>query len=254
MGFFSGSKPKVKEYPQTDWQKSGIDFLRSLLEGEAPLQQVAGLSPIEQMGQSQLQDFVSGGSFRDPLTSQYYQGMRGQLGMEEAAAVDALRRRSQMGGALNASPSYEAEGRTREGYANQRMSLLGQLYNLESARDNPLTRAQAAMSLGSVPRLLEQAQLDALMQQSMFPYQTQAPIAQSLMEHQPTLYMQPGSQSGLSQGLGYAGGLTSILGGLAMAGGPYGFNWWSRGSPSSYLDRSYLGGYGAPGNAFSYFG
>ena len=224
MGFFSSESGGVEEYPQRKWQKEGISYLQKLLRKtvDIPTQQVAGMTDTEKAAQSQLASFVSGDSFEDPATSKYWQGMRDQMTREEQSGVAELRRRSQLGGMFNSGPSFRAEGDYRANMANQRNTLLGSLYNQERQRDNPFTRAQAGMAFGGLPRQFEQMGFDASQQSAlaniMFPYQTQANIANTLMAHQPNTYMSAPQQSGFSQMMGIVSPLVQMAGGIGMGG------------------------------------
>lgn len=220
MGFFSGDSGSVEVQPQAPWQRKGIKQLLGLLgtTPDIPTRQISGMSDVERAGQGQLMDFVSGRAARDPSTSPYYRSMQQASMAEENRGADIMRRRAQLGGGFRSSDAGRAEGLFRTEMANQRLGLLGQMLEQQWARDNPLARAMAASQYGGISRILEQQQqdavLNALMQQIAFPYQTQAPIAQSLMGHQPTMYMTQPEQSGF-------GSLMPLLGGAggAIAGG-----------------------------------
>ena len=220
MGFFSGKAAELKEVPLTDAQKRAIRSTRGLLnEPTLPERQVAGMSEAEQATQSILASILGGQAFEDPRTSDLYRGLREESLGEEERGIGALRRRAQMGGMYNSGTSLAEEGRARQGFANDRMSLLGGLYQNERAMDNPYTRLQAGMTAGSLPRLLQQAQQDTTWQNMMDPiqfrYQQIAPIAQALFGMTPTTYMTAPEPSGLSQ---MAPMLGAGLGGLLGAG------------------------------------
>ena len=107
---------------------------------------------------------------------------------------------------------------------------LGKLFEIESARDNPYTRAQIGSQVGALPRMLEQAGMDSNFNQqmatTMFPWTQQAPVASAMSNMQPNYVVQPGSPSMLSQLLNLGGAGAGLMGATAMAGGPQGFNWW----------------------------
>jgi len=218
MGLFGGSESKVVTVPDTKYQKQGIGFLQNLLRitPDMPTQQVAGMSPAEQAAQSALMQFVNGGDMQDPSTSQFWKGLRANIKLQDDSNVAALRQRSQAAGMFNSSPSYRAEGDYRAQSAANANQQLGQLYQNERQYNSAANRAQVGMQLGSLPRMLQQQGMDANYQQQMqsllFPYQNQAPIAQSLMNRQPAQYMQQGQQ-------GILGGMVSQLPMLAMMGG-----------------------------------
>lgn len=146
-----------------------------------PTRQVAGMTDIEQQGQDILADVASGKTFRDPMTSEYYKGMRGELDREEEKGVGELRRRSQLSGMGASTPAFATEAEYRASMAAKRSSILGSLYESESARDNPYTRMAAVSSYGRLPREIKQesddAVYNAILQKLMFPYQTQSGVA-----------------------------------------------------------------------------
>jgi len=205
LGLASGKDSSVQNVGQSAWQKQAIGFLRSLVSETPtlPTQEIAGMSQAEQLGQGQLMGIMSGEAFQDPRTSPAYKGFRAESMAQEQAGADQLRRRAQLGGAAMSSGAFGAESRYRQGMANSRLSQLGQLYESERARDNPYTRMAAATQYGALPRQLEQAaltsQYQSQLQQALFPYTQQAAIAEGLMGHEPTRYMEPGEPSILSQ-------------------------------------------------------
>lgn len=234
MGLFSSD---MKETPrpeilETPWAPQARGVLTNLMTKDVkhPVRGTAGMSDIEQAGMGQLSQFVSGQSFADPLTSPYYLGMRRELEREQAEGVSALKRRANIGGMYSSGSAAGIEGDYMADMANKRMSLLGSLFESERARDNPLTRAKAASDYGGLPRQLDQqtqdAEYQALMQNLLFPYQQQAPIANQMLGYQPwyqpQFYEEPSGMGGLMSSLGpmamQLGG--SVLGGLV--GGPAG--------------------------------
>jgi hypothetical protein len=236
MGFldsiFGSSGGELKQAPQAKWQKEGISYLQQLLKQtpEFSAQQVAGMSPTEQAAMSALNQYVSGGDYQDPATSRYYQGLRNQSLQEEGGAIDATRQRSQLGGMFNSGGSIRAEGDVRSSFANQRLTQLGALEQAERQYNSAANRAQAGLSMGSLPRTLEQAQMDAQFQADnqnlLAKYNYNLPIAQSLMGHEPNFYQTPVQASPFAQVLGAVGTLGGTLGDVGIAGGKYGFNWW----------------------------
>jgi hypothetical protein len=204
MGFFDSKEAELRRIPFTQYQRQAIQHTAGLLNMPTlPQQQVAGLSLPEQMGQDTLTSILSGSAFQDPRTSDLYRGLRAESMAEEERGAQALRRRGQMGGMLNSSSNIGQEGLYRQGMANNRLSLLGGLYEQERARDNPYTQLAAASQYGSLPRLLEQATLDAAYADAMAPIQFQygpmAQAAQSLFGMEPTYYMTTPEPSLFSQ-------------------------------------------------------
>jgi hypothetical protein len=189
-----------------------------------PIQGTAGMTGTEQGAQSLLAQLLSGGMFEDPATSQYYQGMRGALREEEEGGVNAMRRRSQLAGMGASTGAATGEGKYRSTMSNQRMSLLGGLYNQERNRDNPYTRLEAVSKYGGLPRQIEQQGMNAQWQQQLqnllAPYQYQAPLWQQAIGNemwvQPTVTSNP---SGFSQLSSMAPMIASIMSGIPMGGG-----------------------------------
>lgn len=250
MGLFDFFQSKQKQAPQpvikeTPWAPEARGYLTDLMNSPSPLQGTAGMSGNEQASQDILASILKGDTFQDPAQSMYYQGLRGQMQAEEADAVNALRRRAQMSGMTNSSSAYGAEGRLRSSYSNQRMNILGNLYNQERQMDNPYTRLQAGMQYGSLPRQIEQQKLNAQFNQQMMPYQVQSQIAGQLLNYQPwyqpQFYQEPSMFSQLAPLLGTAAqagasmyGANKIAGAMTaqkqsplqqFAGNSNNFNW-----------------------------
>jgi len=238
--FFGGEMkeapaPRIKETP---WAPEARSLLQGLMRRagaeQMPLLEVPGMSEAERAGQATLMNIMGGGAFADPRMSPLYAGLREQLKLEEEEAASALRRRSQLGGMLYSSPSIGAEGKLRSRFAANRASLLGSLYEQERARDNPYSRLAAAMQYGALPRQIAGQQAQARYAQrlgtQMFPYETQAPLAQQMLAYQPwyqpQMYYQPGAfQSailplmGMGTTLLSAGLLSGAFGGSGGAAG-----------------------------------
>lgn len=222
MGLFSSDTDVDYYYPkqvpgtEADWARQLMKTLGQ--QGiNMPLQGTAGMSANEQTSQNILAKILSGGTFEDPNTSQYWQGLRGSMQEEENQGVSNLRRQAQRAGMVRSGPALRAEGEYRQNAANSRNTLLGSLYNQERDRDNPYTRLQAGMTYGGLPRMLEQEKMNSLYTQqmgnTMAPYQLQAPLWQQAIGNEmwisPTVTSKP---SGFSQALNYAGGLAGIIG------------------------------------------
>ncbi len=229
MGFeqtLFGSGGSLETVPLTKFQKQGRGFVSDRVAETVTFDpmRVAGLGPIEQAGQEQLGQYVRGEAFQDPSQSLFWAGLRRQMKAEEAEGVSAMRRRAQGRGMLYSSPAARGEGRYRADMSNRRMTVLGDLFERERQRDNPLARAQAAAQFGPITRLLEQAQIqsdyDAMMQTKLFPFQTQAPLAQALFGMKADTYMSAPKQGLLSQirEIGDTFGPSMERGGKALAG------------------------------------
>lgn len=194
MGFFdsstkTGPAPVIKETP---WGPEMRNYLTQLMQGAGegvPTRTVAGMSEAEIAGMGILKSIMAGDSFADPTTSPAYLGYRRASMAEEDRGASRIRRGAQIAGMGGSGRAAGAEGRYRSDMANNRMSLLGQLFETERNRDNPYTRLNAAMTVGALPRLIEDAgnnsQYDTLMKVLMMPYQEGGKIANSLLNYQP---------------------------------------------------------------------
>lgn len=221
--FFSPKESELEVIPKTPAQKQGTQVLRRLIGSTPtiPTRDIAGMSGIEQAGMDQLAKFVSGGAYQDPRYGPAYESFRAESRAEENRGADVMRRRAQLGGALGSSSAGRAEGLMRADMSTRRLGVLGQMLQQERARDNPLTRAMAASEYGGLGRLLEQAGMDsefqAALKQIMFPYQMQAPIAQSLMSHQQPMYATQPQRSGFAEVLDPFGVASIFAGAAAQA-------------------------------------
>ena len=219
--FFKGKTEKVPgpQIKETPWAPEVRRYLQNLMGQNVrfPTRQVPGITTTEQQAQGVLSNLLAGGTFEDPAKSQYYRGLREESQAEEDRAVNQLRRRQQKMGMFASTPGVAGEGRLRNQFANQRNQILGGLYESERARDNPYTRLAAVQQYGGLPRQIETEQAGANYQTALqnltFPYQTQAQLANLLMNYQPwyqpQYYQQPsqfaqiaGPLSGLMQGAG----------------------------------------------------
>lgn len=226
MGFFDPSSEVLNVAPKVAKGTSAANarlYLNNLLGmysgGQFPMQGVAGMSDAEKTGQGILGNIMSGGAFQDPLTSPLWSGLRGQSQTEEADAVGALRHRQNLGGMFRSSPGQRAEGEMRSSFANNRSTMLGSLYERERERDNPYTRLAAVQQYGGLPRQIEQAKYNAIIEQYLGPLQYIAQLAQQIigneMWYNPTVLQGPSMAAeigGLLGGGGQAaGGIAKIM-------------------------------------------
>ena len=220
----AAQKDKKKELPgaklkETPWAPGMRNFLSELMNRDLdyPRQRFAPMSSIEKEGLASLSDIMEGKSFRDPRTSPYYQGIREEAVANTERGASALRHRQNMGGMFRSSPGVRQEGEYRSAENAKLLQALGSLYEAESARDNPYTRLNAAMTYGSLPRQIEQATLNAeyndLMQELLAPYTLQAPLAESMMNYAPwqqrSFYLDPDKAGLVLRSLG--SGLTGMF-------------------------------------------
>jgi hypothetical protein len=252
MSFFSGESSGSQTYIPK-WVRNANKWLESLYNQgtpDIPARTVVGQSDAEQQGTQLLEQYLNSsmpadygvgmdqlrstvaGEY-DPSTSKYYQGYREASQMEEADAVNALRRRAQITGMGASSASLGKESKTRRGYSADRMGMLGQLYEGERNKmltaapqlmqgadyegNRSLRQASAGLSLGASSRQIEQEQEDAIynsvMQELMFPYEVLAPIASGVAGGGYTQKSWGESQSGLADVTQSAGLIATLLAG-----------------------------------------
>lgn len=177
----------------SDWAQK---YLKEYQPGaEYTGQFTAGMAPGEESGQSWLMKFLNQqgpgenyglaadelkktmtGAY-DPYKSDYYQALRSGAQMEMQDSIDAMRRGQGARGSFFQDTSIREEDRMRSQGTNALMQILGSLAETERGRrwegvdkamqleqykeGLPLAKAQAGMELGSLPRLIEQSDLEA---------------------------------------------------------------------------------------------
>lgn len=247
--FFSDkSKSEVKLDPRTTEARKWILGLLQQPAPDFPTLGTAGMSPAEQTGQNLLGQYIGSpantgdydlalNEFRktlagdyDPVTGAAYQGYRDASMMEEEGAVNKVAGRAQKSGTYGFTGALTGEGMTRRGYSADRMARLGALQESERNRQmaaagmlpeaadyasaDPLRKAAAGMQLGGLPRELEQqgnvATYNQIMQQLMFPYTTQANLAQVLATLQPI----GSTTTNIPSDFKIAGGIAGLIGGM----------------------------------------
>lgn len=158
---------------------------------------VAGLSDAEKTGQSQLADLLAspdtgelydaskrnvldtlGGRYADPSQSPFIRSMINLSKMNLQDEIDTSRRSAGARGTYFSKSAIQDEGRLRERTQNNLNSLVGQYIDNERNRqtnavqqalnlekygtlDVPLSKIDAASTYGSLPRVVQQAQLEA---------------------------------------------------------------------------------------------
>lgn len=159
----------------------------------------AGMTPIENQGiyeflqkylnnpdvsgqlgdvRGMLNKTITGGF--DPGSSEYYRALREEAGLNNKKAIDATRAATGARGGFFSSDAIRQEGDVNAQTAVGLNKALAELGNNERARSMsavpaatsieeyisgiPLEKAKAATSVGSIPRMLEQADLEALYQ------------------------------------------------------------------------------------------
>ena len=256
-----------KEIPSKPEQTESRNWLMDLIRRNVqfPTRQVPGMSGAESQGydllnqwlgntttpsgvktgMATLEQFTKG---QDPLTSPYWRGMREQSLSEENRLANAMQRGTRIRGAADSSGGATMVGNVRRNFANDRMALLGGLYEQDQNRrltaapqliqssdyfaNEPLRKSQAAMTLGGLPREIEsqqeQAIYDSLVQTLLFPYMQQAGLAQNII-NEPRYYYKEGPKkswasgalSGAAQGAAIGGPWGALIGGVAGGVGQY---------------------------------
>jgi len=193
--------PMIDKEPfQLESGQAVADWAKKYMPGYVPGaefggKRTAGMSPQETQGMEWLQKYMNqpntgenynlaAGEIKktltggyNPATSDFYQATRQGAMREQESAIDALRRSQGYRGTFFQDTGVREEGKVREGTANYLQQLLGsmgekerqnrlaavpQAMNLEQyAQGAPLAKAAAGMSLGSLPRLIEQGDLEA---------------------------------------------------------------------------------------------
>jgi len=227
----SGSGWEAK--PDTEEKKKARNFLVNLLDENIvfPTKQVPGLSGLERESAGMIRDWMGTGTPAgvtaatneltktvkggyDPVNSMAYKGYRDASKLEEASAINAMKRGMQIRGMNASSPEVGKEGRTRRGYSADRMGYLGQMYENERGRqtaaapilagistqtaNEPARKAQAGAQFGMAERMIETAQEEALYEAAMrtllAPYYEKLNVAGTLINEETHAY-NPGVQS-----------------------------------------------------------
>jgi len=226
MSFWDTQVETLNQPPKiAKGSKSGAarGYLNKLLGTDFayPKRDIAGMTDIEQEGQSILENLAKGGGFQDPQTGQYWQGLRREMDREEEEGASALSHRFRN---LMSSPAMGEMADYRADMANKKMTVLGQLYEQERQRDNPYTRLAAVNQYGSLPRQLEQQEFDAQyaqhLQDLLAPFNLYTPLAQQMIGNE-MWYNQTNITS--PSMAGQVGSLMSstgdLIGGIASAAG-----------------------------------
>ena len=189
-----------KESFQMGSGKAVADWAQKYLSSYVPNaeyggQFTAGMAPGEQAGQEWLSKYMNqpdlGENYNlaagevkktltggyDPYSSDYYKAMRTGAMTEQQDAIDAAKRGQGARGTYFQSTGLTEERKLREGTTNYLQQLLGKMseserqnrlgavdkaMNLEQyAQGAPLAKAQAGMTLGALPRLIEQNDLES---------------------------------------------------------------------------------------------
>ena len=256
MGLFTKDKKlKFAAIPSTPGQDQARSYLTSLFgqNMDFPEMEVADLSGTEQDIQGQIRKYLSGsqgdydtarGYFNDvltdkydPATSQYYQGIRGQIDTQKGEAQAQVRRTAQKAGSARSTPFMGIEARTGQEYDNQKDVVLGNLLQqerdrkaqasmgLSQLRGQEISQLSAADQVASKEREIQQQKFQAayqkILQDLLAPYTYNAQIASTLLNEQ--RYAGYTTGGGMTDAGFYlnamAGATASYLGASAGAGG-----------------------------------
>jgi hypothetical protein len=246
------SAKRAPLYPQQKTGAKFMESLLGRSVPDFPVMDIPGMTDTQMQGQNQLsgyvnmagmpQDYETGMSFYrdvlngsyDPIRGSQYQGYRDASAMEEEAAVNRMQGRAQQMGMSMSSPAMIGEGMTRRGYSADRMNYLGNLQNQEQNRRMsagnalmqgsdyasalPVRQAAAANQIGNLPREVQiqqnEALYNAIMQELLFPYESQSKLANALMSFGNGTWQQEGGPSEWSTIKSFGGDIASIIGGL----------------------------------------
>ena len=213
----------------SEYEQQGLGTLGEYLKS-AP----ATESPLYQASSDEILKTLQGTEY-DPVNSDYYRAYRTQVIRELEDAKDRLAARASAGDKLFGGGRIKTEGEMEEGAVGNMAVLLGQMQERERERrlgavpqaleltrygeEAPVSRVTAAETLGALPRLVEQASMDAEYQEwirALNDLGIGLDVATGLATYQPQSAVVPGQAIG--------GGLSDwgvILGALGSAGGAY---------------------------------
>lgn len=260
MGLFSKDKKmKFALIPSTPEQTQARSYLNNLYQQDIqyPTEQIADLTPSEQTIQGQLPSIIAGmeqnyglaenyykdvlsGKY-DPMTSAYYQGVRGTAETQKQMAQSAVLRQGQGVGANRSTPTYALAAQTGQNYDNAALQTLGQLQlaernnqanaaqGIQNVQSNRVTGLSQVEQLAQVARQNQQMKMsaayNAAIQTMLAPYTYNAQIASALLNEQRYVgYQTGGGLQEWAQGLMFAssvaGAFMNPAGGVsAMSGG-----------------------------------
>lgn len=214
-----GGSRKLRIPPQILEAMNWLEKLYKQPVPSIPTRQIAGMTPTEQMGQQILSDYATTGlpetfqlgrrelmktaegDYADLARSPYFEPLISRIGREGAEEVNRLMRGLQIGGMGRSTPAAKMLGSQVQRMIDEMMGTLAPYAEAERGRQFaaipqlqqaatyeeklPVRKMGAISAFGALPRQIEQEEENALfnqlMQIIMFPYQVQAPIAQSVM-------------------------------------------------------------------------
>jgi hypothetical protein len=242
-------KVSVKKAPRSAESIAGGQYLMDLLKRgddlDYPRRQVAGLSDTQFGNIDLMQDWLTNGTegenlamdeFKkilgdeyDPRTSDFYKGFRDEANALKTEEASAIRRRSQMGGMLNSSPSVRAEADNNRRWDNMVLQQLGQMYETERGRKTQAAGSAADLGQRKVGNMLTSqdfmdqarqitqqeynAAYEEIVQELLAPYSVVAPVAVAMMNHSQDYYSTGGGDKDWVKDMGIISGMA---GGLFM--------------------------------------
>jgi len=215
--------------PLSEFEEFGLGALDRYLGSELPTQ-----SNLFGAAKGRLEDVLSGEY--DPFESQYYQSLRQNVLRELEESKDRLGAQTSARDKYFGGGRIETEGELEEQALGSLAQQLGAMYERERAEaipqamklmafeeSMPLQRMQAAFGYGSLPRTMEQAQLEAERQEwqrQLEDLNLPVQVATGLTTYQPSYLYQSPTPSSWPSVVGDIGSsliLSSALGG----GGDY---------------------------------
>lgn len=161
----------------SEFEETGLAGLKDWLGSELPTE-----GTLYKSAADEIQKTLSGEAY-DPVHGEYYKAYRTQIMRELEEAKDRLAARASAGDKLFGGGRITTEGEMEESALGQMALTLGQLQERERERRlgavgqalgltqyeeaAPLARVAASQQYGALPRLIEQAEMDAEYQEWM---------------------------------------------------------------------------------------
>ena len=217
----------------SEFEETGLEGLRDYLGTQLPTE-----GALYQSAEAEILKTLSGEEY-DPASGGYYQAYRTQIMRELEEAKDRLASRASAGDKLFGGGRIATEGEMEESAVGQMALVLGQMAERERERKlsvlpqalqytqygeaAPLQRVAASQQFGALPRLIEQAEMDAEYQEWMRQLNDlgiSLDVATGLATYQPGYYTQTtGGPKPWTQDVGTALSIFSSLFGTKGEGG-----------------------------------
>lgn len=249
---------KLKIIPFNQYQTTGADYLKNLLtQGtpDIPVQQIADLTPIQQLIMTKLPEMLEGSDAStllakaelektltgdyDPRTGDFYKGLRQEADILGQEGMTEIAQKANLGGMFSSTPRVGAQAKFLANTKNNLLQQLGLLYenersrrmdaakNIQNVDAAQISNVAAVGGLADTERQVEQARSDALynaaMQQITFPYTYMSDLAKALYGMQNDYVIKDkekslGSSLGTGALKGYLAGVGMGLAGLPVTG------------------------------------